>query len=107
MVSNARKQIHLINLKNEQLPFNLIGLINTSYHFGSEPEGTVLGITGSERKCALRSRIIKGYDLGKGRVLLIVANSVRGELEGWTFLATADKKYIQRQRVGELIYAED
>jgi len=58
-------------------------------------------------KYALRSRIIKGYDLGKGRVLLIVANSIKGELEGWTFLPTSDKKYIQRQRVGELIYAED
>lgn len=58
-------------------------------------------------KYALRSRIIKGYDLGKGRILLMVANSIKGELEGWTFLPTADKRYIQRQRVGELIYASD
>lgn len=58
-------------------------------------------------KVALRARIIKGYDVGKGRYLLAVANTRKGYLESWTVLPTSDKRYIQRQRQGKLMYAED
>jgi len=58
-------------------------------------------------KVVLRSRIIKGYDLGKGKMLLMVANAQRGMLEGWTFLPTGDRKYINRQRRGILIHGEE
>ena len=53
---------------------------------------------------ALRARVIKGFDLGQGRGLLLVANAVRGRLEGWTFIPTGNLAYLQRQRQGELIY---
>ncbi|MES9873143.1 MAG: PBECR2 nuclease fold domain-containing protein [Candidatus Sedimenticola sp. 6PFRAG7] len=54
-------------------------------------------------KVILRSRLIKAYDLGKGRTLLMVANARKGFLEGWTFLPTSDHNYINRQRQGMLI----
>lgn len=57
-------------------------------------------------KVVLRSRIIKGYEVANGRYLLAVANVRKGFLESWTFLPTKDKKYIQRQRQGWLIYGE-
>ena len=55
-------------------------------------------------KIRLRARFIKGYDLGKGKVLLFVANASRGMLESLTFMPTSDLKYANRQRYGELIY---
>tara|TARA_R110002050_G_scaffold269917_1_gene412429 strand:- start:47777 stop:48991 length:1215 start_codon:yes stop_codon:yes gene_type:complete len=58
-------------------------------------------------KVVLRSRIIKGYEISKGQYLLAVANVRKGMLEGWTFLPTSDKKYIQRQRQGWLVYGEE
>ncbi|AUZ85858.1 PBECR2 nuclease fold domain-containing protein [Methylophaga nitratireducenticrescens] len=57
-------------------------------------------------KVVLRSRLVKGYDIGKGRYLLAVANTRKGYLESWTFLPTSDKKYIQRQRQGWLIHGD-
>ncbi len=55
----------------------------------------------------LRSRIIKAYNIGKGRVLLMVAQARNGQMEGWTFIPTRDLKYINRQRNGMLIYGDD
>lgn len=56
---------------------------------------------------ALRTRIVKGFDLGKGRGMLFVANAVKGRLEGWTFVPTSDFAYLQRQRQGELVWGRD
>ena len=56
---------------------------------------------------ALRSRLVKAYDLGKGRMLLMVANAHKGWLEGWTFLPTSDHNYVNRQRQGMLIMGKD
>jgi hypothetical protein len=56
---------------------------------------------------ALRSRIIKGYDDGKGRILLMVANARRGQLEGWTFIPVKNPKYANKQRRGMLIWGDD
>lgn len=53
---------------------------------------------------ALRARVIKGFDLGRGRGMLVVANAVKGMLEAWTLIPTADRKYLNRQRRGKLIY---
>lgn len=53
---------------------------------------------------ALRSRIIKGIDIGRGQNLLMVLNARRGMLEGWTFIPSSNQKYIDRQRQGLLIY---
>lgn len=57
-------------------------------------------------KVGARARVIKGYDLGKGRGLLLVATEVDGMLEGWTFFATSDLRYLARQRMGLLWYAK-
>lgn len=57
-------------------------------------------------KVRLRSRIIKAFDIGKGRSVLFVANATRGMLEGWTILPTSDKKYINRQRAGNMLYGK-
>lgn len=56
---------------------------------------------------ALRARLVKAYDLGKDRALLMVANARKGWLEGWTFLPTSDRKYINRQREGMLIMGRE
>jgi len=37
-------------------------------------------------------------------VLSLVANAARGLLEAWTFLPTSDRKYLERQRRGMLLY---
>ncbi len=54
---------------------------------------------------ALRARVIKGFDLGRGRGALVVANAVKGMLEAWTLIPTSDRKYLNRQRRGKLIYS--
>jgi hypothetical protein len=53
---------------------------------------------------ALRARVMKGFDLGRGRGVLVVANAVRGVLEAWTLIPTSDRKYLNRQRRGKLLY---
>lgn len=53
-------------------------------------------------KTRARARMLKGYDVGKGRVLLLVASEVEGLLEGWTMLQTWDLAYVDRQRQGLL-----
>lgn len=60
-------------------------------------------------KVRLRSRILKAFDIGKGRSVLFVANASRGMLEGWTVVpmnAQRNRNYINRQRTGWLIYGE-
>lgn len=52
---------------------------------------------------ALRSRIIKAYDLGKGRGVLLSANATKGRLEAWTFLPVRQMNYLQKQRQGQLL----
>ena len=54
-------------------------------------------------RVVLRARMIKGFDLGKGRILLVVANAVRGMLEAWTFIPTSDRRYVNKQRRGWLL----
>jgi hypothetical protein len=60
--------------------------------------------TGSVR---LRSRILKGMNIGHGRIVLFVANASHGMLEGWTVLLTSDRAYANRQRQGLLLYGRD
>ncbi len=58
-------------------------------------------------KIALRARLVKSYDLGNDRALLMVANARKGWLEGWAFVPTTDRTYINRQREGMLIQGVD
>ena len=50
----------------------------------------------------LRARLIKGYDIGGGHALLLVAQQQGGYLESWTMMPTSDRKYLDRQRQGLL-----
>jgi hypothetical protein len=58
-------------------------------------------------KVVIRSRIVKAYDLGKGRYLLAIANVRKGFLESWTFIPTSKRNYINGQRAGLLVYGEN
>lgn len=58
-------------------------------------------------KVVLRSRLIKAFDLGKGKGMLVVANATRGMLEAWTFLPSTKWDYLERQRRGMLLYGRD
>jgi hypothetical protein len=57
-------------------------------------------------KVRLRARFIKGYDLGRGKVLLFVGNASRGILEGWTFIPSSKLSQMNRRRKGWLIYKD-
>jgi hypothetical protein len=58
---------------------------------------------------AMRTRIVKAFNAGKDRsgkdrTLLFVANAHKGALESWTMIPTSDDQYINKQRVGKMIY---
>jgi len=54
-----------------------------------------------------RARLIKGYDLGNGKGVLLASDYQRGQFIGWTFLGTRDMKYLNKQRIGELWYGAE
>ena len=56
---------------------------------------------------ALRVRVVKAFDIGGGRSVLVVANARQGRLEAWTMIPTSDFAYVQRQRRGELMWGRD
>lgn len=60
-------------------------------------------------KVELRSRIIKAFDIGDGKVLMTTAQVNKGMLETWTMIPISSKKtsYIDKQRTGKLIYARE
>lgn len=53
----------------------------------------------------LRQRVIKAIDIGTDRGLLMVANSVNGIMEAWTFIPTSNLKYLNGQRQGKLVWS--
>jgi len=55
-------------------------------------------------KVTLRMRIIKAFNQGKKKGILMVANAARGMLEGWTFVPASRLKYLENQRRGKLLY---
>lgn len=56
-------------------------------------------------KVVLRKRVVKIIQQGGERGLLLVAQSVGGMLEAWTFVPTEKLAYLQRQRVGTLLWS--
>lgn len=58
-------------------------------------------------KIILRQRIIKLLDLGAGKLLLVVAEAGDGWLQAWTMMPTSQRTYINKQRVGQLVYRKD
>jgi HK97 family phage portal protein len=57
----------------------------------------------------LRQRTIKGYEIGdeKDKYLISVFQSRDGKLESWTMIPTSNKKYMQKQRIGRLIWSKE
>lgn len=58
-------------------------------------------------KVVLRQRIIKGVDLGGMESMLVVTNLVNGIMEAWTFIPVRQRKYLNNQRAGGLIWKRD
>ena len=54
----------------------------------------------------LRSRLIKAYSIRGGRAVLLVAQQANGFLEGWTFMPVRQMGYLDKQRMGRLLYGE-
>ncbi len=84
--------------RSEYLPF-LADLLTNPYEVWLNFERHA-----ASGRIALRTYFIKGYQLEKDRYLLTVANARGGYLEGWTFIPTSRKSYIQARRMGRLIY---
>nr|WP_321270461.1 PBECR2 nuclease fold domain-containing protein [uncultured Tolumonas sp.] len=57
-------------------------------------------------KVVLKTRFLTVYQLRDGRGVLLVTNAVKGVLSGWTFFSAGDMKYLNKQRIGELLYSE-
>lgn len=55
----------------------------------------------------LRQRFVRSVDAGEGEEILVVAQAARGRLEAWTILQTRDADYIERQRVGRLLFGRE
>ncbi|MDI3260084.1 MAG: phage minor head protein [Sinobacteraceae bacterium] len=55
-------------------------------------------------KVALRARVIKSFEIGKGRGLLIVLDAQNGALVGHTFFPAGNQAYLRKQRYGLLLY---
>lgn len=53
-----------------------------------------------------RARIIKGYDLGNGRILLLVADQQDQTFVGWTVVPTSKLGYANKQRQGMLWWGQ-
>lgn len=58
-------------------------------------------------KVALRQRLIKLVQLDKDRGVLVTAQAKDGMLEAWTLLPTSDRKYLNRQREGKLLWGRN
>lgn len=57
-------------------------------------------------RVSLRLTVVRAVATA-GQRMLMVAQASRGYLEGWTFIPTSDLKYLNRQRWGLLIHADD
>lgn len=58
-------------------------------------------------KVVLRQRLIKVVRTDKDRGMLVVAQASHGKLEAWTMFPVSDRKYLNRQRAGKLLWARD
>ena len=55
----------------------------------------------------LRTRFITVYEVGKSRSMVLSVGVTRGRLSVWTMFVNSDFKYLNKQRVGQLLYSED
>ncbi|MDR2551443.1 MAG: hypothetical protein LBD10_14730 [Desulfobulbus sp.] len=58
-------------------------------------------------KVVLRQRLIKMVRLDKERGVLVTAQARNGLLEAWTMIPTTDRKYLNRQRTGKLLWGRE
>jgi hypothetical protein len=58
-------------------------------------------------KVVLRQRLIKMLQLDKDRGLLLTAQAKNGVLEAWTMVPTSDRKYLNKQRTGKLLWGRE
>lgn len=54
---------------------------------------------------ALRAHVIKGAEVG-GKPVMLSATASKGNLETWSYLATRDRKSLNKERSGMLIFAK-
>lgn len=85
---------HIETNRSEYLPL-LLDLL-------TDPFEVWLQVEQSGDAYRTRARILKGYDLGKGRTLLLAADQQDGAFVGWTFLPVRATNYAQKQRSGLL-----
>ncbi|MCC7202041.1 MAG: minor capsid protein [Nitrospirae bacterium] len=52
----------------------------------------------------LRQRVIKAIETGDKKGMLVVTNVVGGKMEAWTFIPVDNFGYLNKQRVGKLIW---
>lgn len=57
-------------------------------------------------KVVLKTRFVTVYQLDSTHAVLIVTNAVKGVLSGWTFIPVGNMKYLNKQRIGELLYGD-
>jgi len=57
-------------------------------------------------KVVLRTRFVTVYQVRKDQAILVAFNAVRGVLTAWTLIGTSDLKYVNRQRMGQLLHIE-
>lgn len=87
---------HIDPARAEYLPL-LLDTLADPFEVWLQPEEAADG-TGQR----VRARIIKGYDLGSGRLLLLIADQQSGGFVGWTLIPTSKLSYAQKQRRGML-----
>lgn len=58
-------------------------------------------------KIVLRERIIKAVATGEKEGVLVVTNAVDGRMEAWTVVPVENMDYLNRQRVGKLIWKRE
>ncbi|MBF0472503.1 MAG: hypothetical protein HQK93_02060, partial [Nitrospirae bacterium] len=86
--------------RSKYLPYLQDTLLNPSEVWLSYEQHLGTGVV------KLRQRVIKVFDIGDKRLfMLAVFQSEGGCMEAWTVIPTSDVKYINKQRVGQLIYS--
>lgn len=60
-------------------------------------------------RVVLRQRVVKLMDTGQGRArgVLVVVQAVEGVMETWTAMPVSQAEYLNRQRVGALVWGRD
>lgn len=91
---------HIDPSRAEYLPW-LPDLLRDPYEVWLQLERDVA--TGAYRT---RARMLKAYDLGKGKALLLIADQQAGQFVGWTFIPARSLNYAAKQRQGLLWWAQ-